>query len=283
MQGGGIDGAEPTRKCGPNTEVFFDRGEMWSCGAQCQPGCRCGRFVEFANSLFISAEVDRETNALHPLETPFNETVIGTERVAMISQNRASVFEIDCLRPLVDKVCSFGTWSKADASFKRATEIVADYVKALLFLAADGAPPPGKGGRRRIVKLLVREVLAQQRVLGIPSLDFLPELVQAIVALYGQRYPRLSSGRQRLLGYFASENARFERTLERGYRVLKRMIETEGRAPEVEQVIDLVKKHGFPLSLIQMELDQKELLYDDQAYRNALAGWRPSRTQAAPA
>lgn len=282
MQGGGIDGDEPTRKCGPNTEIFFDRGEKWSCGARCRPGCPCGRFVEFANSLFISAEVDRDTNVLHPLDIPFNETVIGTERVAMISQNQASVFGIDSLQPLVDKVCSFSARSDADASSKRAAEIVADYVRALLFLAADGAPPPGKGGRRRIVKSLIREVLAQQRVLGISSLAFLPDLIDAIIALYGSRYPGLSAGREPLLSYLAGENARFSRTLEKGYKTLALIIQAEGRAPKVEQVVDLVKKHGFPLSLIQMELNQRELLYDDQAYHDALAEWRPSRAQAAP-
>jgi len=154
MQGGGIDGHEPSRKCGPNTELFFDRGEDLRCRAECRPGCRCGRFIEFANSLFISAEVDEETGALRPMDRPLDETVIGTERVAMISQGKASVFEIDCIQPLVDKVRSFCNGSDADDWTDRAAQIISDCVRALLFLVANGAPLPGKGGRQRIAKLL---------------------------------------------------------------------------------------------------------------------------------
>jgi alanyl-tRNA synthetase len=276
MQGGGIDGHEPSRKCGPNTEVFFDRGEDLRCSAECRPGCRCGRFVEFANSLFIFAEVDEETGALRPMDRPFDETVIGTERVAMISQGKASVFEIDCIRPLVDKVRFFCSGSDADDWTDRAVQIISDYVRALLFLIADGAPPPGKGGRQRIVKLLIRGVVTQQRILGISSSSFLPELIDTIITTYGEQYPKLADGRQLLLDYFAGERMRFEKTLQKGYRRLDRLVETSKRAPSGEQMVDLVKKHGFPLPLIKAALHQRGFDFEDQAYHNALMKWRES-------
>ena len=276
MQGGGIDGHEPSPKCGPNTEVFFDRGEVLRCSAECRPGCRCGRFIEFANSLFIFAEVDEETKALRPMDRPFDETVIGTERVAMISQSKASVFEVDCIQPLVDKVRSFCNGSDADDWTDRAAQIISDYVRALLFLVADGAPPPGKGGRQRIVKLLIRRVVTQQRILSISTSDFLPELIETVIATYGERYPELADGRQLLLDYFADERARFEKTLQKGYRRLDRLVQTSRQAPSGEQIVDLVKKHGFPLPLIKVALHQRELNFPDQAYQNALIEWRES-------
>jgi len=273
MQGGGIDGQEPNRKCGPNTELFFDLGESWRCSAECRPGCHCGRFIEFANSLFIDAEADEETGALQFMDRPFNETVIGTERVAMILQGKPSVFEIDCLQPLIDKVQFFCNGLETNDLTERAKQIISDYVRALLFLVADGAPPPGKGGRQRIVKLLIRGALTQQRILGISTSALLPELIDTIIAISSEQYPELAGGRQSLLDYFASERVRFEKTLQRGYRQLDRLIQINERAPSEDQVIDLVKRHGLPLPLIEAVLRGRGFDFQDWVYQNALAEW----------
>ncbi len=259
LQGGGID-------------------EKLRCSAGCRPGCRCGRFIEFANSLFIFAEVDEETGTLRIMERPFDETVIGAERVAMISQGKDSVFEIDCIRPLVDKVQSFCNGLEANDSTERAKRIISDYVRALLFLTADGAPAPGKGGRQRIVKLLIRGVLTQQKLLGISTPDFLPELVDTIVATCSKRYPEVNSGRKLLLDYFASESVRFEKTMQRGFRHLDHLLQASRKAPNGEQIIDLVKGHGLPLPLIEERLRQRGFAFEDQAYRDALAKWQASHT-----
>jgi alanyl-tRNA synthetase len=270
MQGGGIDGHESNRKCGPNTELFFDRGETLRCNAKCRPGCHCGRYVEFANSLFIFAEADEETGTLRPMDRPFNETVIGTERVAMILQGKSSVFEVDCLQPLVDKVQTFCSRLNADDLTERAKRIITDYMRALLFLVADGAPPPGKGGRQRIVKLLIRGVLTQQKVLGISTPDFLSELVDTIIVTYSKQYPELADGRQPLLDYFASERVRFEETLRKGYRQLDRLIQAGKQAPSEDQIVDLIKRHGVPLPLIEIALYQRGLGFLSRAYQGAL-------------
>jgi len=67
IQGGGLQNQESIlRKCGPHTELFYDRDPRRKCSAHCQPGCRCGRFVEFSNTLFISHEFDPQNNRLYP-------------------------------------------------------------------------------------------------------------------------------------------------------------------------------------------------------------------------
>jgi alanyl-tRNA synthetase len=279
MQGGGIDGHEPKRKCGPNTEMFFDRGEHLRCGMDCWPGCRCGRFVEFANSLFICAEVDKESGALRAMDRPFYETVIGTERVAMILQGKASVFDIDCMRPLMAQVEVFCSGAEAGGPAKRSKQIISDYVRALLFLTADGAPPPGKGGRQRIMKILMRGVLTHMRILGISSPDFMPALLDTIIATDNSQHPELISGRQVLLEYFADQRERFGRTLQRGQQQLDRLLEQRGKAPSEDQVVNLVKKQGFPLPLIGMELRRRGIVFQGRVYRNALQAWHSAHTQ----
>jgi len=174
VQGGEIDGMGTPRKAGPNTELFYDRGAERACGTGCRPGCKCGRFVEFANSLFICRELDEQSGCLRPMAEPFVETVIGTERVAMILQDVRSVFEIDSYRPIINTIHGFVRRPDLPESLVVASErVIADYLKALYILVADGAPPPGKDGRERIIKLLIRGLMTRQIVLGIQSQEFL--------------------------------------------------------------------------------------------------------------
>jgi alanyl-tRNA synthetase len=208
----------------------FDRGPQWGCGPACQPGCRCGQFVEIANVLFIHSQIDQLTWSLTPLVTPFVETVIGVERLAMLLERKSSVLEVECLAPLVRLVRTWsqGTFSPAGV---RSEQVIADHIRALLFLVADGAPPPGKGGRARIIRMLIRGILTHQKILGITESSFVPDLIDTALELYSCQNPTLVKGRGRLLAYFATEGNRFERTLSAGYRHLDRLIQRGREAP----------------------------------------------------
>lgn len=276
-QGGGIDGQESSRKCGPNTELFFDRGAHLKCGSTCRPGCTCGRFVEFANSLFIFAEIDAETNALAMMPEPFTETVIGVERIAMILAGRSTVFEIETIQPLLERLRSFYA-PQSRPAFLQTTQserIVVDHGRALLYLAADGAPPPGKGGRRRLMRILMRRVLAQLRILEVDSTRCLTVLTELIVSLDRGDQPQLSEGRQTLLNYFEEETATFERTLARGYQHLDRLLaRTNGRGLEGRQLVNLVKQFGLPVSLLKVTLARRGFEFRESEYRAAMERWR---------
>ncbi|MEW5960760.1 MAG: alanine--tRNA ligase-related protein, partial [Chloroflexota bacterium] len=202
-QGGGIDGQESSRKCGPNTELFFDRGAELSCGPACRPGCACGRFVEFANSLFIFAEIDAGTNALAMMPEPFTETVIGTERIAMILAGQPTVFAIETVRPLLDTLRTFYPPHERlePGEAAQSERVLVDHVRALVYLAADGAPPPGKGGRRRRMRILMRRVLAQLRILEVDGARCLPALTGLVASLERGRHANLAQGRCTLLAY----------------------------------------------------------------------------------
>ena len=216
VQGRGIKDIETSRKCGPNTELFYDRGREKSCGQDCKPGCKCGRFVEFSNSLFICSQIGESANSFQLLDNPFTETVIGSERVAMIRQNTNSVFETEEYKPLLEIIHSFVNEENLQALFPTSYEqIIADHMKALYFLVADGAPPPGKDGRSRIIKMLIRRVITQQIVLSIYSKNFLPEIINCISQLTPENVQD-SWIKEKLASYFSSEHARFSKTIKRG-------------------------------------------------------------------
>jgi alanyl-tRNA synthetase len=276
-QGGGIDGQENSRKCGPNTELFFDRGPQLRCGPGCRPGCRCGRFVEFANSLFIFSEIDAETNTLSLMTEPFTETVVGTERVAMILADKATVYEIETVKPLVDKLRDLYSGHKADVPFDALENerVLVDHLRALVFLVADGAPPPGKGGRRRLMRILMRRALSQMEILRIdPSRCLLP-LIDLVITLAASQDLDLARGRDTLLAYLASERQVFERTLSRGYRQIDRLLARNNTSGlNGQELVKLVKQFGIPVSLLRVVLTRKGLEFKEHEYAKAVERWR---------
>jgi alanyl-tRNA synthetase len=276
-QGPAIVGQEHVHKCGPTAEVFFDRGPHYSCGPDCQPGCGCGRFVEFVNTLFICFHVDDEPSSVEPLAEPFTETVIGTERVAMLLQGKPSVFDIDSLKPLIEHVRRFHRQAPPQGlvSSTGSERAIIDHIRASLFLVANGAPPPGRGGRARLMRKLIRGMLTNQKLLGIQDKAFIPSLVDAALEMYQDRHPCLQGGRDRLLGYISEESQRFERTIRAGQRRFNQLLERNGDDfLSAEQALRLVKQHGFPLPLLEAALAQKGGALDRRAYQEAHTRWR---------
>jgi len=276
VQGGGIDGMETPRKAGPNTELFYDRGPKRACGPDCRPGCKCGRFVEFSNSLFICREQDSQNRSMRPMAEPFAETVIGTERVAMILQGAQSVFDIDSYRPIVDAIHSFvHAPDLPEPLITDSERVIADYLKALYVLVADGAPPPGKNGRERIVKLLVRGIVTRQVILGIQSQEFLPTLIDCISQAVHSTVRALPEDKQRLVFYFSAESQRFAKTVKRGRRQLDLFLnENNGHTLSGPQIVCLEKKWGLPHLLTAKMLREKGLAFAEAEYREALDAWR---------
>lgn len=278
-QGPSVVGEEEAPKCGPNTEVFFDRGKELACGPDCAPGCRCGRFVEFQNTLLITRHMDDETGVVRPLEEPFIEVVVGTERVAMLLQGKSTVFEIDSLRPLIEHV---RRWAQSPVlpivDRIQHERVLVDHVRALLFLTADGAPSPGQGGRARLMRKLVRGLVTGQRLLKISDKKFMPSLVDAALALYGEQHPQLPPARDETLRYIAGEKARFEHTLQRGSHRLDRMLQQQEGRISGEDMVTLEKRHGVPEPLLEVMLTRRQVPFSRRAYEAAYAEWYQSVT-----
>jgi alanyl-tRNA synthetase len=276
-QGDGIEGRVRYRKCAPSTEVFFDRGASFACGADCRPPCHCGRFIELANSLFVSTEMDTETQKLQAMTEPFFEAVCGTERVAMVLQGKTSVFEIDNVYPILHAIRQFGyPGGLSEESVATSERILADHLRALAFLVSDGAPPPGKDARNRLVKILIRRIVTHQIILDIESPAFFPTMADVMISLYEDQ-PALKDSRNTLLAYIGAESERFRRTLARGRRHAERLLKQNGRgALTGEQIVDLEKKHGMPSAFLEAMLRERGLAFNRTQYEAALKQWRHS-------
>ena len=279
VQGGGIrNGGTPLRKCGANTELFYDRGPEYSCSSSnCRPGCRCGRFVEFSNTLFVTHHLNYNAKTFTPMEEPFTESVVGTERLAMILQEIPSVFETSAYSPMLRAIHQFVTNTELTPALMEESErVIADHVRALYVLVADGAPPPGKDGRERIVKLLIRDILTRQILLGIASSVFLPPILRTLTESFSITSEiSFSEAEQTLLSYFQKEQTRFFKTIESGKRQLNRLLrENHGATLSGGQIVLLEKKHGLPYLLIASILKEQGFEVLNNEYQNALHRWK---------
>lgn len=276
IQGKGIDDASISKKCGPNTELFYDRGIQKACGVNCKPGCKCGRFVEFSNSLFINSEIMRNGKSIQPLTDSFTETVIGTERVSMIRQNVTSVFDMQEFKPILDALRGHSNCGISSGLLITESEkVIADHMRALFFLISDGAPPPGKNGRERIIKILIRRVITKLLLLGVNIMQCIPTLTisvaQIIPGKSREENERIGS---LLTAYFQKEFHRFMKTIERGKSQLNQILEeNKGCSLSGEQILYLEKQWGMPYLITAKEMLSKGLPFPESEYRQELVSW----------
>lgn len=289
-QQGGSAAEDPTRKrkCGPQTELFFDRGVELRCGDDCLPGCACGRFVEFCNTLFVAHEYDSLRAELSPLALPFTETVIGTERVAMILQNAPSVFDTLEFAPLMGIIhdCyAGGAGALMPDEALTHMRVIADHMRSVYVLIAEGAPPPGKNGRARIMRQLIRAIITRMRLLDYGRTIDLDPLLEAVRANVAHLAPDAESVEIKFRAYFAQEVVRFLSTVKQGEQELVKLVEANGGATLTgAQMSFLEKKMGLPLLLIRRQLQSMQLDFDEAAYAQSLKDTSavPSQSVHAP-
>ena len=161
--------ASDGKKCGPHTEVFVER-DGFVCGEHCVAGnpgaCRCGRFVEVSNSLFIENYISDE-GKLIPADTVFAECVVGIERLAMVLQGVREVHHVDRFdgwRERFEPFLQDGLSDEQEVS----VNLIIDHLSAFNKLVEDGAPEPGHGGRKYIMKRLARGAMEQMSQLSLP-------------------------------------------------------------------------------------------------------------------
>jgi len=207
--------ARDGKKCGPHTEVFYERQNV-SC--HCDAGnaatikqriqsCRCGRFVEISNSLFIENYLNDQQQCI-PADTVFSECVIGIERLAMILQDVPTVYHISrfaAWRKAIQPLLPTAPQHQNTLLLDKSVHIILDHLSAFVALINDGAPAPGRGGRARIMRNLARGAITQALL---HDLDVM------------QLFQQLLDSHPRSLALLQQEYMRFAQTLERGKRKL---------------------------------------------------------------
>lgn len=259
---------------GPDSEIYFDRGAHLSCGrADCAPGCEhCQRYLEIWNLVFMQFYQDRDGKRT-PLKQKNIDTGMGLERLAMVLQEKDSVFETDLFRPIIDTFARLAkTEYGANEQHDRSLRVIADHGRALVFLAADGVQP-GNTGRGYIFRRVLRRAVRHGKLLGLEG-PFLADAADTVINLMKGHYTELAERRDQIVEILSAEEARFGQTLNVGLQILsKELDELQARgATEVpgELAFRLYDTHGFPPELTEEVAAERGMHVDRAGFEGAL-------------
>src|SRR5690348_8971027 len=202
--------------CGPDSEIWWDRGPEVGCGLpDCVPD-HCERFTEFWNLVFPQFD-QQEDGSLVPLKRPAIDTGMGLERISYILQGKSNLFETDLFEPIIRRIRDL-----SDSPSTVSERIVADHVRAACFVMLEGIGPSNEGRGYVLRRLIRRAALHAQRMQMHSQLG---GLVDDVVMVMGKAYPDLREQNDLIRGGVNLEAARFQRTLEQGMEQFERLVQ----------------------------------------------------------
>lgn len=256
--------------CGPCSEVCYDRGEEFSCkNEDCLPGCDCDRFIELWNLVFTGLNKTAKGEYL-PLPKPCIDTGLGLERLVMIIQEKNNPFETDLFMPLIKKIgnlapVSMGKDSKSYLSVK----IIADHLRALVFMLSDGIVP-GNIGRGYVARRILRRAVRFGKILGIEEI-FLEKLAPAVIQDMQTVYLELKEKKDFICEILNQEEKLFSRTLTQGENLLfeeiKKIASQKEKKISGEIVFKLYDTYGFPWELTQEIAQESGLEIEEEKFK----------------
>ncbi len=265
--------AGPTGPCGPCSEIYVDLGETRGCGMpDCAAGsCDCDRFLEIWNLVFMQYNRD-EAGVLTPLPKQNIDTGMGLERIASVMQGVETNFDTDLFRPIIDYVAGLaGLNYKDDPKSDMALKVVADHVRAVSFMLADGIRPNNEG-RGYVLRRILRRAVRYAKLLGIDK-PFLESVFRIIQRDYAHAYPELQENENFILNHLSLEEKNFQATLEQGTQMLqekvKELLKQGTTVLTGPDAFYLYETYGFPAELTEEMLAEQGLSVDMPAFLTA--------------
>ena len=249
-----------TGPCGRCSEIHYHRGDHLPCAAPTCRGidCDCDRYVEIWNNVFM--EFERQADgALTPLPAPSIDTGMGLERIVAVLQDKLSNYDTDLFTPLLSAIAAragteYGPLAgrplndTSDVSLR----VVADHLRAMTFLIADGVVPSNEW-RGYVLRKIMRRAMRHGKKLGLTE-PFLHELTGVVVAEMGSAYPELRDGRETIAAVVRREEEQFDRVLRDGLpRLEAALAEAEGGARAVagDTAFQLYDTYGVPVDFVE--------------------------------
>ena len=255
--------------CGPCSEIYYDRGEKYGCGKpDCKVGCDCDRFMEVWNNVFTQFNGDGH-GGYEELENKNIDTGMGLERLAVVMQDVDSVFDIDTMKAIRDKVCGLcGKTYQTDALDDVSIRLITDHIRSSTFLISDGVMPSNEG-RGYVLRRIIRRAARHGRMLGIEG-TFLAKIAQVVIDESKDGYPELEEKKDFILKVLNQEEEKFAKTIDQGLNILSEMeekMQSEGKKVlSGEDAFKLYDTYGFPIDLTEEILEEKGFSYDEAGF-----------------
>lgn len=269
--------------CGPCSEIYYDRGEEYGCGSpDCTVGCECDRYMEIWNNVFTQFENDGEGHYTELVQKNI-DTGMGLERLASVVQDVDSIFDVDTLCALRNKVCELAhTEYKKDEAKDVSIRLITDHIRSATFMISDGIMPTNEG-RGYVLRRLIRRAARHGRLLGIEG-KFLAELSAVVIEGSKDGYPELEEKKDFIFQVLTKEEEQFNKTIDQGLHILGEMeaaMEQEGRKElSGEDAFKLYDTYGFPVDLTKEILEEKGYTIDEKGFQEAMDEQRKKAREA---
>ena len=256
-RGGGIDSTPIGDPCGPDSEVFYDFGEQHHDASfgQAHPASDSGRFMEIGNQVFMQYR-RLDDGSFEPLKRKNVDFGGGLERIAAAAIDSPDVFKISLLQPIIRKLESLS--GKEYATHTASMRVIADHLRAAVFLAVDGCVPSNKE-QGYVMRRLLRRAIRYSFDLGIEQ-NFLEEVVPVIADLYEADFPEVKENREQIIAVLVKEEKAFRQTLRKGLRQMQQYID-DGLTGE--ELFTLYDTFGFPVELSTEEAYKQGIKLSD--------------------
>lgn len=253
-----------TGPCGPDTEMFY-----WTGGADKVPESfndDNDLWVEIWNDVFMQYNKG-EDGKYYPLKQKNVDTGMGLERMAMAMQGKNNVYETDLFEPMVNKISQLGSSAsksnlEAELPSEKSTRIIADHIKASVFIIGDEVAPSNVG-RGYVLRRLIRRASRHGKLLGIEG-SFLAGIAEPVFEIYKEFYPELLQKKEMILNVISEEEKKFNKTLEKGTREFEKM--ADGKTISGKDAFILFSTYGFPLEMTIEMAKEKNIGVDESEF-----------------
>ena len=259
--------------CGPCSEIYYDRGEQYGCGKPgCTVGCDCDRYVEVWNIVFSQFNNDGHGNYTE-LKQKNIDTGMGLERLACVCQNVASLFDVDTVMNITNKVSEitgahYEESDKTDVSLRGIT----DHIRASVMMISDGILPSNEG-RGYVLRRLLRRAARHGKLLGVNE-PFLYQVVDMVVHENECQYPELREKQAYITRVIRNEEENFAKTIDAGMHIFSDLLaEHQAKGERVFSGADAFKlydTYGFPIDLTREMVQEQDMTVDEDAFQELM-------------
>lgn len=269
---------------GPNTEIFYDRGDSYGKddpAEEMYPGGENERFLEVWNLVFSEFNHNKD-HTYTPLPNKNIDTGMGLERMASIAQNVRTNYETDLFMPIIREVemLSGKKYLEKDA-YDVAFKVISDHIRTIAFAIADGALPANEG-RGYVLRRLLRRAVRFSQSLDINE-PFMYQLVDIVADIMEPYYPNVKEKSDFIKRVIKSEEERFHETLEEGLAILNNLVaQAKEQSNEIsgKDAFKLYDTYGFPVELTEEIATQENLSVDMTTFETEMQQQRDRARQA---
>ncbi len=269
--------------CGPCSEIYYDRGEKYGCGKpDCTVGCDCDRYIEVWNNVFSQFNNDGEGHYTE-LKQKNIDTGMGLERLACVCQDVPSLFDVDTVMNITNKVSEitgarYGQSAKIDVSLR----VITDHIRSATFMICDGVLPSNEG-RGYVLRRLLRRAARHGKLLGVNE-PFLYQVCDTVIHENEGHYPELRDRQDYITRVIKTEEENFARTIDGGLKIFGEML--EGHKAKGEETFSgadafkLYDTYGFPVDLTLEMVEEQGMKLDEAEFHKQMEEQRQRARKA---